>query len=112
MPITNPTLRLLDMLMLAAMSDCELCDPDLESRFLPGLISCAASLPVAFSSPSLTIPDVYYSTLGHVLIYIGIDSLRQFTASNTPLASIQPPLISISSHHIPLSPLNHIMPAL
>jgi hypothetical protein len=46
----NPTLRLLDMVMLAAMSDCELCDPNMESRFLTDPISCAASLPVTFSS--------------------------------------------------------------
>jgi len=61
--------------------------------------------------PSLTIPGLYYSTLGYVLICIGIDSLRQVTASNTPMASIQLPLMSISSHHIPMSPLIHIMPA-
>jgi hypothetical protein len=63
----NPTLRLPDMVMLAAVSDFELCDPDMESRFIPGLISCAASLIVAFSVSSLTIPDLYYSTLRYFL---------------------------------------------
>jgi hypothetical protein len=66
----NPTLRLPDIVMLAMMSDFELCDPDMESRFLPGPISCAASLPVAFSVPSLTIPDIYYSTRGYFLTLV------------------------------------------
>jgi hypothetical protein len=44
--IYNPTLRLLDMVMLAVDATVSFCHLDMESRFLAGPISCAA---VAFS---------------------------------------------------------------